>query len=145
MQASPTSPVITGAAYFLAHLPGLVRYGSKPTREFEKSRDVLTSILDNLRDYDQARSYPPHQVFIGNLRPDSLRDIPRPWYAHPVADATQYGRFGEIMREHEFLAVLKLCDEFNLVLLEDRFVESARAVLASHPLFGPRDFERIGT
>lgn len=144
MQATDGFPVVTGASYFLAHVPGLVRYGSKPTREIEKSPDVLGKILPALRGWDETMSYPPHQVFIGNLRPDALRDIPRPWFQRPYEGATRFGPFGEIMPEHEFLAVLKMCDEFGLVLLEEGFVEQARKALGKHPLFKPADFERLG-
>ncbi|MBI4493324.1 MAG: glycine reductase, partial [Chloroflexi bacterium] len=137
-------PVVTGASYFLAHLPGRVRYGSKPTRELDKTPDLQPDILSSLRNYEDARAYPPHQVFIGNLRPDALWDIPRPWYRQPVAGASRFGPYGEIMPEHEFLALLKLCDNFNLVLLEEGFVEQARKALAPHPLIRPADLERIG-
>jgi len=67
---------ILAAALVLEHVPDLVRYGSKPSRE----RDRLPELLGALRAYEEAVTYPPHQVFIGNLRPEDLWDVPRPWW-----------------------------------------------------------------
>ena len=60
----------------LQHVPDLVRYGSKPMREQER----LPELLGALRTYEQALAYPPHQVFIGNPRPEELWELPRPWW-----------------------------------------------------------------
>ncbi len=47
-------PVIKAVRYFLAHTPGLVRHGSKPSRELAKSPGLLDEITGHLR---SARSY----------------------------------------------------------------------------------------
>lgn len=137
-------PVVTGASYFLAHVPGLVRHGSKPVRELEHAPESLSEFLANLRDYATACAYPPNQVFIGNLAPEALWDIPRPWYHQAAPIAARRGPFGEIMPEEEFVGLLKVCDDFKLVLLEDRFVEQAGEALAGHPLITSSDLERLG-
>lgn len=142
--SGPDFPVVTGASYFLAHLPGLVRHGSKPARELAATPELLPQVLESLRDFPAACAYPPHQVFIGNLRPDALWDIPRPWCNQHVEPAPRRGPFGEIMPEGEFLALLKLCDDFNLVLLEAGFLDQAKHALAQHPLMRPEDLERLG-
>jgi len=72
-------PVIKGVSYVLAHVPDLVYYGSKPVREFIKDTTLREQIKLNLRTYEQAKNYPPHQVYIGNLRPEKLWEIERPW------------------------------------------------------------------
>ena len=69
-------PGILGAALVLEHVPGLVRYGSKPMRE----QGRLPELLGALRTYEQAVAYPPHQVFLGNVRPEELWALPRPWW-----------------------------------------------------------------
>ncbi len=58
---------ILGAALVLEHVPDLVRYGSKPSRELDR----LPELERSLRTYEQALAYPPHQVFIGNARPEA--------------------------------------------------------------------------
>ena len=71
-------PVVKGVSYFLAHVPSMIRHGSKPSREIEKAPSLLPPILDHLQTFDQAVAYPPNQVFIGNLDPDDLLHISPP-------------------------------------------------------------------
>ena len=64
------NPVIQACSYILAHVPGFVRYGSKPSREIEDDMNsVLPAIAGHLREFAEAVAYPPNQVFIGNLTP----------------------------------------------------------------------------
>jgi len=137
-------PVVKGVSYFLAHVPSLVRHGSKPSREIMKDPSILTPILTHLEDFDQAVAYPPNQVFIGNLDPDDLREIPFPWYQHPVRHASRRGPFGEIMPEEEFYGMLKICDEFGLILLEEGFLREVALRLSDHPLFHLEDQKKLG-
>ncbi len=111
-------PVVKGVSYFLAHVPGMIRHESKPSREIGYEPSLLTPVLSHLRTFDEAVAYPPHQIFIGNLDPDDLLKTPTPWYQHPVPDASRWGTFGEIMPEEEFYGIMKICDEFELILLE---------------------------
>jgi betaine reductase len=128
---------ILGASLVLEHVPDLVRYGSKPSRE----RDRLAELEAALRTYEQALAYPPHQVFIGNLRPEELWDTPRPWWTAsipgpdsgainsgaghrhdsatiaPQAPAARAGRFGELMPQREYYDLLAELDQFELVRL----------------------------
>lgn len=113
-------PVIKAVFNILAHAPDLVRYGSKPSRELGKDPGLLPAITERLRTYRDAVAYPPHQVFIGNLRPWALEAIPRPWHEHP-AELPRAGSFGEIVPEAELYGWLKLADSFDLVTLEERF------------------------
>jgi betaine reductase len=106
------APRIVGAAFVLEHVPELVRYGSKPSR----SKEQFASAARKARSYDDAVRYAPNQVFIGNLSPDALRDLPRPWWAH-VDDADAVGQSGEIMRQARFYELLAALDLFDLVEL----------------------------
>src|SRR5271157_5814116 len=112
-------PVIKGVSYVLAHTPGLVRYGSKPAREIPKEPDLLEKISSHLRSYEEALKYPPHQVFIGAMRPEKLWNIERPWSQHPQNGAQRFGPFGEIMPQSEFYGLMKIVDDFDLILLEE--------------------------
>jgi len=137
-------PVIRGVRFFLAHTPGLVRYGSKPSRDIARDATIADAIAAHLRSYEAAVAYPPNRAFLGHMHPDTLASIPQPWFAS-AAPGTRWGAHGEIMPEEEFYGVLKICDAFDLVHLEAGFVEEARAALATHPLLTPADLERLGT
>ena len=137
-------PVIRGVRFFLAHTPGLVRYGSKPSRDIARDATIADAIAAHLRSYEAAVAYPPNRAFLGHMHPDTLASIPRPWFAS-AAPGTRWGAHGEIMPEEEFYGVLKICDVFDLVHLEAGFVEEARAALATHPVLTPADLERLGT
>jgi len=137
-------PVIRGVRFFLAHTPGLVRYGSKPSRDIARDATMADAIAAHLRSYEAAVAYPPNRAFLGHIHPDTLASMPQPWFTSE-APGTRWGAHGEIMPEEEFYGVLKICDVFDLVHLEAGFVEEARAALATHPLLTPADLERLGT
>jgi glycine/sarcosine/betaine reductase complex component C subunit beta len=140
---APAPVVVSGARLFLAHAPGLVRYGSKPARDIARDPGVAPAIAAALRPWDAARDYPPNQVFLGRIHPDALHGMPRPWFK-ASQPGLRRGPHGEIMPEPEFLALLKICDQFDLVSLERGFVEQVRPALAGHPLIGARDLDRLG-
>jgi betaine reductase len=137
-------PVISGVSYFLAHLPSMIRYGSKPYRELKHNPSLLLPMISHLRTFDQAVTYPPNQVFIGNLDPDELWDFPSPWYKNPIPNASRRGEFGEIMPEEEFYGIVKICDEFELVLFEEGFLQEIISKLKRHPLFNTEDMQKLG-
>ena len=64
--------VISSAKNFLAHTPGLVRYGSKPIREIDNNPNTLQTIKEHSRGFTDAVSYPPNQVYIGGISVDNL-------------------------------------------------------------------------
>lgn len=136
-------PVIRGVRYFLAHTPGLVRHGSKPARDLLADPGLLPTLLSHLRSYQEAATYPPNQSFLGSIYPDALADIPRPWY-EANGGGTRWGPHGEIMPEEEFYGLLKVCDAFDLVWLEENFVKEVAGSLTSHPLVCPADVEALG-
>src|SRR5215470_16335461 len=115
----PAMAVITAVANVLAHAPGLVRYGSKPSRDLARDPALSATIGRHLRAYDDALAYPPNQAYVGGIDPDDLRALPRPWFATPVADAQRVGPFGDILEESELLALLRRCDRARLVHLDE--------------------------
>ncbi len=138
------TPVVKGASYFLAHVPSMIRHGSKPSREIQKDPSLLTPVLSHLETFDQAVAYPPNQVFIGNIDPDELWHISFPWYQNLIPNASRWGAFGEIMPEEEFYGLLKICDEFELILLEEGFRQEIASQLKDHPLFNSEDIQKLG-
>jgi betaine reductase len=137
-------PVVKAVSYALAHTPGLVRYGSKPERELRREPNLLEPIAAHLRTFDQARAYPPNQVFIGGLPPAALWDTETPWWRHGDWAASRFGPYGEIMPQAEFYGWLRIADEFDLVWLEGTFQEAVREQLQQHPLFINDDLNRLG-
>jgi len=137
-------PVVKGVSYVLAHTPDLVRYGSKPAREIPKEPDLLKKINSHLRSYREAMIYPPHQVFLGAMRPEKLWEIERPWFQHPQEWAQRFGPYGEIMPQPEFYGLMKMVDEFDLILLEENFTAKVRPLLREHLLFNGDDLEKLG-
>jgi len=93
---------ILGAALVLEHVPDLVRSGSKPSRELDRVPELERS----LRTYEQALAYPPHQVFIGNARPEQLWEQERPWWQGNGSGARR-GSFGT---RHTTLVITGLSD-----------------------------------
>lgn len=136
-------PVIRDVRFFLAHTPGLVRHGSKPSREIQKDPALWETIRASLRSHADAVSYAPHQVLLGNRTPDSLATLVAPWYENPLEEAPRTGPHGEIVSEEEFYGLLKAADDFDLVWLEEGFAGSVRDLISRHSLVPDKDIERI--
>jgi hypothetical protein len=102
----------------LAHAPDLVRHGSKPARELAGESDgLLASLTGGLRTFEEALGYGPHQVLIGNLRPEALWEVERPWWANPV-EARREGPYGLFVDQAELYRRLQACDAFGLLSLD---------------------------
>jgi hypothetical protein len=101
---------IHGCSLVLAHAPDLVRHGSKPTREG-------IDLAGSLRTYEEALGYPPHQVFIGNLHPDGLWAIERPWWRNPVEPRPD-GPFGTVIPQSGLYRRMAEADSFQLFRLD---------------------------
>ncbi len=122
-------PAILNSAYALAHAPELVRYGSKPVREIRRDPSLLPSMTEGLRPWNEVIGYPPNQVFIGNLQPDDLVSIPRPWYRNRVEHAVTSGPFGRMITQAAMYGLMKLCDDFDLLTIDEDLAEQARLEL----------------
>ena len=127
---------LRAAANVLVHVPDLVRYGSKPWRETSRRDQAPGDVFTNLRSFDEVVDYAPNQVFIGNLPPENLGEIPSPWYENSLAGASPEGAFGEILSQNSFYSLLEAADQFGLIMLDaERLVpgvirsESASALL----------------
>jgi betaine reductase len=121
-------PVLKGAAYALIQANDMVLHqGSTQTseRHINPHSEHLENMPKHYRSFKDAVAYPPNQVYIGNLRPKDLNDILRPWYEHPVKDASREGKHGEMMPLDEFYGMMKAVDTFELVLMEEDFQKAA--------------------
>lgn len=132
-----TFPVIKGASYILVNTPDMVvNYGTTQTLERETNPDseYLKKLRGHLRTFDDVVSYPVNQVYIGNMTPDQLAELPKPWYTQKYDMASRWGRFGEIMPQDEFYGLMKVCDSFDLVVLEKGFTDSVKDKLTKHTI-----------
>ena len=121
------APVISAASAVLAHVPGLCRHGSKPSRELRRNPEVEAAFLGSLRTFEQAVAYAPHQSFLGALHPRTLPE--RPWVGAAPNGEGRFAGVGELMPEDEFLGLLAAVDDFGLVRLgADDAGEAALAV-----------------
>jgi hypothetical protein len=137
-------PVIKGSSYVLVHTPNLLQhYGTTQVQEMRKESAYLAGIKEHLRSYEAALAYAPFQTYIGNLSPDALAQISRPWYTNTSVSPERFGPFGEIMPEDEFYAWMDSTDVFDLVWLESGFVQEIKERLGQHPLWGQRDSEKL--
>jgi len=115
----PVRVGIEGVFYSLAHVPDLVRYGSKPLREIRANSALGDELHQKLRGFNAAVAYAPHQAYIGNIDPERLSDLPKPWYDKLIEGATFQGRFGDLVEQNRFYFLLATADQFDLVSLEN--------------------------
>ncbi|MBI4522611.1 MAG: glycine reductase [Deltaproteobacteria bacterium] len=130
-------PVIKEGASALIHTPGLVRYGSKPSREIAARPSRLGELGTALRKFEQAENYLPNQIFLGKYPPETLLQIDKPWFNQPPLNGNELPVFGEIIPEEAFLALLALADVFKHVCLLDKFWESIKTGVEASPLLAP--------
>lgn len=136
-----TNPVVKATSYCLIHAPDMVlTHGTTLTMERAKNPDspLLTQVREGLRPFEAVVAYPPNQVYIGNVSPEELAHIPQPWYEN-LSESKRAGHLGEIFPLDEFIAMMKISDSFDLVVLEEEFAKKVRERLSTHSLFTPAD------
>ncbi|MCB8576866.1 DUF5940 domain-containing protein, partial [Dorea formicigenerans] len=89
---------------------------------------------EHLRSYEDCVAYWPNQTYIGNVHPDELAQVEAPWYDKKMENASRYGKYGEIMPEEEFLFLVQISDQFEVVKLEKNFVEKYKGQFAANPI-----------
>jgi hypothetical protein len=114
---------IEGVFYSLTYVPDLVRYGSKPSREIRTNPALEQQLKNQLRSFSAATAYAPHQVYIGNVTPAALSDLPKPWYDKLIEGAVANGRFGDIVDQDRFYGRLARADQFNLVTFDEKWFQ----------------------
>ncbi|MCJ7691663.1 MAG: glycine/sarcosine/betaine reductase complex component C subunit beta [Clostridiaceae bacterium] len=140
-------PVIKKASYILVNTPDMViRNGSTQTVERNTNPDseYLRDMPSHLRGFEEVVAYAPNQTYIGNMTPEELAEIPRPWYGKNIDSADRFGKFGEIMPQDEFYGLMQISDVFDLILLENSFAEKIKAKLSKHPLLASKVEKIVG-
>ncbi len=129
--------VVKGAGYILVHTPDMVIHnGTTQTTEriVNPDSEYLKKLPNYLRNYDDVVSYAPNQTYIGNMTPEDLSEIDKPWYDKKQENADRFGKFGEIMPQDEFIGLMQIVDVFDLVMLEKSFTEEVKGKLQKHPM-----------
>lgn len=122
-------PVFKGSGYVLIHTPDMiVENGSTCCVEKITNPDseFLNEITKHIRTYEEVLNYLPNQVYIGNKTPEQLNTYPMPWYDIKDYKGERQGKFGQIVPQDEFIAIIQLCDAFDLVKLDSKFVEMVK-------------------
>jgi len=131
--------VIKKAAYTLVHAPDLLIHGGT-TQTTERittpDSEFLKKLPEHLQKFEDVVANPAHQTFVGGMTPDQLHGIEQPWYNKPVAGASRFTKFGEIMPQIELYGLLDICDCFELVVIEEGFAGTVKAALSAHPIIG---------
>ncbi len=130
-------PVLKGASYTLAITPDMVIHnGTTQTTEMivNPESEYLKELPNHLRSFEDAVSYIPNQVYIGNAKPADLAATEFPFYDKKWENASRDGKYGQIMPEDEFYGLIQICDVFELVMLEKSFAASVKEKLAAQNL-----------
>jgi glycine/sarcosine/betaine reductase complex component C subunit beta len=131
----PIRPVVRAARFCVAHVPDLVPSGSKPRRELALGgAPARAALYARLRPFEDALCYPPHQVLLGTLSPDALRELPRPWHQQPVAGARPRGPGGMMIDELSFYAALAEADTAKLVCFTGESAARLSPIAGSPPI-----------
>lgn len=139
--------VIKGTSYILVHTPDMVIHnGTTQTTErvVNPGSEYLQALPGHIRSFEQALSYYPNQVYIGNQTPEELAAVPQPWFDKTCPVNSRFGPFGQIMPQEEFLLLMQACDVFDLVKLNREFVARVKPALAANPLMNDAIVNRVG-
>lgn len=139
--------VIRASSFVMVYAPNIMMdHGTTLSMEKAKNPDseFLKTLPKHIRSFEQAVQYAPNQVYIGNMNPWKLRELPKPWYENPV-NLPARGPFGEILSELEFYGLLKLADSFNLVELSEEIAPKIQALLAQKGLFNSEKLSILST
>ena len=121
-------PVMKNAGYVLVHTPDMiVQNGTTCSTEriVNPDSDFLKEIEKHIRPYEDVVNYLPNQVYIGNARPEELKNYEMPWCKQEYKGERK-GKFGEITPQDEFIAAMKICDSFELVELTEEFINEIK-------------------
>ncbi|MDM8534158.1 glycine/sarcosine/betaine reductase complex component C subunit beta [Clostridiaceae bacterium HSG29] len=139
--------VIKSSGYILVHTPDMVlQNGTTQTVErlSNPESEYLKAVNNHLRSYDEVVSYAPNQVYIGNVTPAELGEIEKPWFKNNLEKATRQGKFGEIMPQDEFIAMIKMEDVFDLVKLDKEFVKEVMPKLEANTIISENKIKNLG-
>lgn len=134
-------PVLKKASYILVNTPDMVIHnGTTQTLERQTNPDseYLKELKNHLRSFEDVVGYAPNQTYIGNITPEKLGELKRPWHTSNIENSSRFGEFGEIMTQDEFYGLLKISDVFDLVILEKSFTDVVKEKFIAHPILNKK-------
>lgn len=129
--------VVKKAAYVLVNTPDMILHnGTTQTMEAltNPESEYLKAVPKHIRTFEEVVAYPPNQVYIGNMHPSEFGKLEKPWVGQKLPNADRQGKMGEIMPQVEFLAMIAIVDAFEVVKIENSFVEVLRTEYQKNPL-----------
>lgn len=138
---------IKGTAYCLNHCAELAFfYGTSPSmeRKAHGETEFLLNLPNHIQSYDEACRYAPNLVYIGAMEPDELRNKKVPFSENLEKETVRFGSFGEIMPEDEFIALMSICDVFDLVWLEESFRNEVKVKIDAHSFLDEFQKQKLG-
>ncbi len=138
--------VVKKAAYVLVNTPDMILHnGTTQTLEAitNPESDYLKAVPKHIRSFEEVVAYPPNQVYIGNVTPEEFGKLEKPWVGQKLPNADRQGRLGEIMPQIEFIAMMQIVDAFEVVKIDEAFVETLRAEYAKNPLATEAELAKI--
>lgn len=138
-------PVLKSASYILCSTPDMIVHNGT-TVQTEKittpDSDFLKNVESKIRSYEEVLSYAPNQVYIGNMMPEELRDIPEPW-CNTKVEGKREGKYGSIVPQDEFIAMMKVSDAFDLAFLNKEFTAAVKEKMAGNDLYNEDDMAKL--
>lgn len=139
-------PVVKAASYLLVHTPDMImHYGTTCSSEHDvnPNSEFLKKVPAHIRSYEDVVKYAPNQVYIGNVLPDELNNIAKPWHKNLLENAKADGHMGEISSQDELYLVMKLSDAFDLVMIEKNYLEALKEKFKSKPIYTEAELAKV--
>lgn len=132
-----SNAAVKAVAYSLNHTPELaLYYGNTPfvERLTKPESEFLAELPKHVQDYEVATKYAPNLAYIGAMDLDEYETKQKPMYENLEAEGKRFGKYGEIMPEDESIAMMDMCDVFDLIWLDKAFAAEMKPKMAAHPL-----------
>jgi len=130
----------------LVHAPEMAfHYGNTPYMErlAKPDSEFLAALPKAVQGYAEAARYAPNLTFIGALSTDELAARPQSWLENLEPQEVRDGKFGEIMPEDEFLALMDMSDVFDLIWLSEEFAAAVRPKMEARNFWTAEQLARL--
>lgn len=130
----------------LVHAPEMAfHYGNTPYMErlTKPDSEFLKALPNAVQNYEDTCRYAPNLAFIGALSVDELAARPHSWLENLEPEPIRDGKFGEIMPEDEFLALMDMSDVFDLIWLNEEFAAQVRTKMEARNFWTAAQLARL--
>ncbi|MDL2259864.1 DUF5940 domain-containing protein [Deltaproteobacteria bacterium OttesenSCG-928-K17] len=130
----------------LVHAPEMAfHYGNTPYMErlAKPDSEFLAGLPKAVQSYEDACRYAPNLAFIGAISVEELQAKTQPWLENLEAAPVRDGKFGEIMPEDEFLALMDMSDVFDLIWLSEDFAAKVKPKMEARNFWTAEQLARL--